>query len=61
MNDTGTTAAFIISCFCFAGVLILSKNHINPPLKRYLATTALVMIAIAFALLVYLTVIGAFF
>ncbi|WP_058303488.1 hypothetical protein [Gorillibacterium timonense] len=61
MNDTGTTAAFIISCFCFAGVLILSKNKIQPPMRRYLAITAIVMIVIAFAFLIYLITQGAYF
>jgi len=61
MNNTGTTVAFIVSCFCFAGVLILSRNSIRPPMRRYLAITAIVMIVISFALLVYLFTGGNFF
>ncbi|MEO3944165.1 hypothetical protein [Gorillibacterium sp. CAU 1737] len=61
MNETGTTVAFIISCFCFAGVVILSRNRIAMPMRRYLAITAIVMMILAFAFLVYLLTQGVHF
>ncbi|WP_438432024.1 hypothetical protein [Gorillibacterium sp. sgz500922] len=61
MNNTGTTIAFIVSCFCFAGVVVLSRHSIKPPMRRYLAIAAIVMIALAFAFLVYLLVNGTVF
>jgi hypothetical protein len=51
--DSSSYLIFIICAFCLGLVLILSKNSVPPKLKRGLATTAIVMIVAAFALIVY--------
>ena len=58
--NSGITLGFIISCFCFAGVILLSRNNIREPLRRILAIMALVMVGISFVLLLYLVFTGQF-
>lgn len=53
MTDIGTITTFIILSFCFALVLIMKKDTLQPAFKRGLAIMAVVMIAFSFFLIVY--------
>lgn len=52
MTDSGSLLTFIIVSFCLSLILILKKNSIPAPLKRYLALLAIVMITMSFVLIV---------
>jgi len=52
MTESGTILTFIIVSFCLALILILKRDAIAPPMKRYLAMLALVMVAMSFVLIV---------
>ncbi|WP_040951646.1 hypothetical protein [Gorillibacterium massiliense] len=52
MSTSQTSATFIIVAFCFAAVLILSKDRIPGKIRRYLAMMAMVMVIFSFVLIV---------
>ncbi|MCD1259036.1 hypothetical protein B5M42_009315 [Paenibacillus athensensis] len=52
MTESGTILTFIIVSFCLALILILKRDSIAPPMKRYLAILALVMVTMSFVLIV---------
>ena len=51
--DTTALVIFIIAAFSFGAVLIMKRDTIAPPMRRFLALTAVVLIAAAFIMLVY--------
>lgn len=53
MTDIGTITTFIILSFCFALVLIMKKDTLQPAFKRGLAIMALIMVSFSFFLIVY--------
>lgn len=53
MSETGTIVTFIIVAFCFAAVLLMKKDSIEPKFKRPLAIMAIVMVGLSFCLLLY--------
>jgi len=54
MPTSESAVTFIIVAFVFALILILKKDTIPPKMKRTLAIFALLFVASAFALLVYM-------
>lgn len=53
MADFGSIAAFIILSFCFAVILIMKKDTLNPTFRRGLALMAIVMVSFSFFLILY--------
>jgi cytochrome c biogenesis factor len=51
--DTTALVIFIIVAFSFGAILIMKRDAIAPPVRRYLALFAVVLIAAAFIMLVY--------
>lgn len=51
--DSSTTIIFIILAFSLGLILILKKDTIPAPLKKWLALSAIVMIVFAFFIIVY--------
>jgi hypothetical protein len=51
--DNTALVIFIIAAFSFGAVLIMKRDTIAPPMRRFLALTAVVLIAAAFIMLVY--------
>jgi len=51
--DTTELVIFIIAAFSFGAVLIMKRDTIAPPMRRFLALAAIVMILSAFIMLVY--------
>lgn len=51
--DNPNYLIFIISAFALGIVLILSKNQVQPKIRRWLAIFASLMIAFAFGLIIY--------
>jgi|GEM_PF-581365 uncharacterized protein (DUF983 family) len=51
--DTTALVIFIIAAFSFGAVLIMKRDTIAPPMRRFLALAAIVMIVSAFIMLVY--------
>ena len=51
--DTTALVIFIIVAFSFGAILIMMRDSIAPPMRRYLALTAVVLVASAFIMLVY--------
>jgi len=51
--DTTALVIFIIAAFSFGAVLIMKRDSIAPPMRRYLALIAVLMIVSAFIMLVY--------
>ncbi|WP_438349752.1 hypothetical protein ACP8HI_03490 [Paenibacillus sp. FA6] len=50
--DSSSTLIFTICAFALGIALIMGKNSVPPPLKRWMALTAIVMILISFFLIV---------
>lgn len=48
-----TSVIFIIAAFCLGLVLIMKKDTIPSPLKKWMAISAIVMILFAFFIIVY--------
>lgn len=51
--DTTALVIFIIVAFSFGAILIMKRDSVAPPMRRYLAMAAIVMIVSAFIMLVY--------
>jgi uncharacterized membrane protein len=51
MTDTGSILTFVIVSFCLALILIMRRDSIPAPFKRYLALLAIVMVAMSFVLI----------
>ncbi|OUM93952.1 MAG: hypothetical protein A9Z00_13195 [Thermobacillus sp. ZCTH02-B1] len=51
--DTTALVIFVIVAFSFGAILIMKRDSVEPPVRRYLALTALVMIVSAFIMLMY--------
>jgi uncharacterized membrane protein len=52
MTDTGSILTFVIVSFCLALILIMRRNSLPAPFKRYLALLAIVMVVMSFVLIV---------
>ena len=53
MNSAEALVTFIIVSFCLAAVIIMRREQIPPPLRRFLALSTLIMVSTSFILLVY--------
>jgi hypothetical protein len=51
--DSGTTLTFIIVSFALALVVIMKRESIPMPARRYLSLFAIVAVAFSFFLIVY--------
>lgn len=51
--DNSNLLIFVICAFALGVVLIMNKDNIHPRLKRGLALTTAIMIAVAFGLIIY--------
>ncbi|MCM3635431.1 MULTISPECIES: hypothetical protein [Paenibacillus] len=51
--DSTISIVFIIVAFCLGVVLIMKKDTIPPPLKKWMAISSIVMILFAFFIIVY--------
>jgi len=51
--DTTALVIFIIVAFSFGAILIMKRDAIAPPMRRFLALVALLMVPAAFIMLVY--------
>lgn len=51
--DSSNILIFIVSAFALGGVVVMSRNNIPPKLKRSLAITTILFVAVAFCLIVY--------
>ncbi|MNO52372.1 hypothetical protein D3C76_427900 [compost metagenome] len=51
--DTSNLLIFIISAFALGVVIIMAKDRIPGKLRRGLALTATIMVALAFCLMIY--------
>ncbi|MNI06491.1 hypothetical protein D3C73_594760 [compost metagenome] len=52
LTNSSTILTFIVVSFCLALILILKKDTISAPFKRYLALLAIVMIMMSFVLII---------
>jgi hypothetical protein len=52
MTDSGSILTFVIVSFCFALILIMRRDSIPAPFKRFLALLAIVMVVMSFVLIV---------
>ncbi|WP_253187011.1 hypothetical protein [Paenibacillus sp. GP183] len=52
LTDSGSILTFVIVSFCLALILIMRRDSIPAPFKRYLALLALVMVTMSFVLIV---------
>ncbi|MNE80613.1 hypothetical protein D3C80_1772000 [compost metagenome] len=51
--DTSNLFIFIVSAFALGVVIIMARERIPAKLKRGLALTATIMVAVAFCLMIY--------
>ncbi|MDD9265718.1 hypothetical protein ACFPES_01600 [Paenibacillus sp. GCM10023248] len=52
MTQSGSILTFILVSFCLAIILIIKKDSLPAPMKRYLALLAIVMVSLSFVLIV---------
>lgn len=52
MTQSGSILTFILVSFCLAIILIMKKDSLPAPMKRYLALLAIVMVSLSFVLIV---------
>lgn len=52
MTQSGSILTFILVSFCLAVILIMKKDSLPAPMKRYLALLAIVMVSLSFVLIV---------
>ncbi|WP_274365994.1 hypothetical protein [Paenibacillus thermotolerans] len=53
MSSSGPLITFIIVSFCLAGIVILRRESIPQPMRKYLAIFSLFMISASFIMLTY--------
>ncbi|WP_379137270.1 hypothetical protein [Paenibacillus sp. sgz500958] len=51
--NTESLTIYVIVVLCLGAVLIMAKDKVPPQLKRGLALTAVIMIALAFVFIIY--------
>lgn len=51
--DNENLVIFIVVVLCLGAVLIMGKDKVPPRLKRGMALTAVIMIALAFVFIIY--------